>query len=225
MGACCNSNFNILYYEDSIREIISDMKICNLKYDDFKSRLFKIMKKKLIMKKDKIEEYLVELFLEVDLKKNKYYNIHKSFFDEIFYWLRPEVGFYEILLFVFPLLVTNKGDEQHDFGEILTNFYKSDYFSLSDLYVMMLKSFELYTFKLNKIIQSHNEDRKTKLNLTIVINDVFSFNKINAKINSFFYEYKDRKKDEKNIYIDDIKQHYKSKKIFTIWDIREYMYI
>jgi len=221
-GICCK-NREPIKNEDFAREIISEIKVTKLTYKEFKSKVYKIMGKKLITEKKLIQEDLAELFYEEDRIKNQYALVHQKFFEEVFYWLSQTVNLYEILFYSFPLLCKKKGEEHNNFSEILVNYLNGGMFSLTDLHINFLKLFELYTFKLTIIIQNQHLDTDIKISMNIINRHFFTFRKIDNEVSFFLKKFECENKEEKNISNEDFKLYLRDQGLFSVNKIRDYV--
>lgn len=221
--SCCNKNEEKKYAtEEFIFVVVSNLKICRYSYPEIKSLLYSAMHKKIRIKKEIIKKPLSDIFYDQTILNNDYFEIHEKIFEEYFYLLNDTVNLYDIIFYAFPLLNKTKYEEHNEMSFILTNLL-GEYYSHTELYLLFVRVFEFYTFKITKVIEYSTIDVDLKYNLVTLGKTYFTFHNIELRVLEFLKKFEKGSLEEKMINFGDFRNTYRNKGLFNFNNIRDYV--
>lgn len=222
MGACYNYPNNTILSEETIRNIISNLKIRKCTCTELKKILNSLIKYQKNMEKDSLIDDLSKLFYEKDEMKNDFVTIHQKIFEELFDMLNNYFNPNEFLLYVYPLLNRSKAKELKEFLGILTD-YQGKFYSHNKLHILFLRIFEFYSYKLTKIIHLETKDEAVKINSMLMLRHIYTYANMDKATIDLLKLLESQNLDEYRITIDEINHALKHKRVLSIDHIRDYI--
>lgn len=221
MGCGCLGQ-NLKQIDEPIREIISSLKISKLTLGELADKVSIIFESRLFMNDFSIKLHLKEIFYETDPSINSYSIIHEQLFESFFEIVKNDINLEVILITSFPFLKNfdNKASKYY-FG-ILNEIY-SERFSYNFIFLLFLKSFEYFTYKITKIIFMNTADEELKKFCFFVIKEHFVYEKIEKRVVGLLSSFDQFEKNENILDIVDLMQYFENKNVFHIDGIRDFI--
>ena len=221
MGCNCTSpNLQSKSIEESIREIIYELKIAKLTLKEYSELLSEIFQYK--NSENSTKQLLSEIFYESNPNLNPYHNIHKEIFEFYYNLIKDFLIVEYILLVSFPYLKKNSDRDNKYFFAILNEIY-SDKFSYNFINLLFLKIFEQFSYKITKIIFVNTQNEEIKKNCYYVIKQYFKFEIIEKRVVNLLNSFDQLDKNEKNLDINDLVNFFENKNVFHFSDIRDFL--
>lgn len=222
MGACCSDHCS-LKNEDTIRNVFLSLSITKFTYQDLKSLLVSITLKKANNNKETLKDDLEKLFYEKNKIKNANIRFHSKFFEEFHSMLKTEFDIHEVLLLAYPLLRKKRNKIYEEFVEIMANTH-GKFYSANKLHQIFMRIFELYTYRITKIMQLEAVDEETRAGAAALIKHVFTYDNINKAIDRILKRFdSEANMDEFCISSEEVCESLKDKNFFSLEQIRDFV--
>jgi hypothetical protein len=222
MGNCCSLNPKEKENDQPINEIIYSLKITKLTLGEFSDKINDYIKLNSGTSKNDFKSFLAEIFYEANPSRNKYSNIHEKIYEYFFQYIKDDINKFKFILFLFPLFKKIEGDAHKYYFGILFQIY-SNKFSFNFLYRHFFTIFELFSYKISKIIFMNTQDEELKKNCYFMIKECFSFEKIDKCVGYLLAYIENFDKDNNNIDIEDLIKFFLKKQVFHFEDIKNYI--
>jgi hypothetical protein len=208
--------------EDTITDIIYKLKITNLTLGEYTEKLYDIFQNKSNLEEYTIKLNLSNIFYDISDKTNPYSLIHKEIFELFFLRIKDNFNINSIILASFPFLKKSENKGHKYYFAILKDIY-SDKFSYNSLNLLFMRNFELFSYKLTKIIFTFTEDKELKKNCYYLMKDSYTYEKLEGRVINLLSPFNQEDKNLKNLKINDLIDYFEKKSVFHFKDIRDFI--